>query len=192
MICFGPRGLAEGVGHQRPTAGPRMTRLPSSQRASSPGLEQGGRGKSLIQRIRPEADERVRPNAHYEQDSPQSSLTCRRLAPPKVSANPTTPASASGDSSQGLAPPLVPSVDGAQSADAEAEHVPAAPTRLSGRRVWSASADDSGRSVFPLEPPSFAPEGGAAVRLAVSSQDATVAFRSIRPIETISGAWRTT
>jgi hypothetical protein len=153
-----PKVLAKRVGFRWPTP------TASSPRASSPRLEQGGRLETLIQGICFEA-------SCLSPFTPQSVFDCRRLATPGGSANPTTPASA------GLRP--VPS--GLRPlADAAGSHVPAAPTHPLARRRWSAYADDSGRSAFPLGPPSFAPEGVAATRPAISENDATVAFRSIR------------
>jgi hypothetical protein len=157
-----PKGLAKRVGFRWPTPKRAFPALTSSPRASSPRLEQGGRREILIQGICFHA-------SCISAFTPQSASACRRLATPRGYANPTTPASA------GLRP--VPSVP---SADAAGSHVPAAPTHPLARRRWSAYADDSGRSAFPLEPPSFAPEGAAATRPAISRKDATVAFRSLR------------
>lgn len=160
-----PKVLAERVGFQWPTP------IASSPRASSPRLEQGGRLETLIRGI-------------YFQAScltPQSGFDCRRLAPPSGSTNPTTPASAVDERSLPLSSPPVPSVAAAPSADAGVSHVPAAPARPLARRRWSAYADDSGRLAFPLEPPSFAPEGEPAKRAAISSDDAPGVQRSIRP-----------
>ncbi len=151
-----PKGLAKTVGFRWPTPNA------SSQRASSPRLEQGGRLEILIQGICFEA-------SCLSSLTLQSAFDCRRLATPRGYANPTTPASA-----------VLRTVPSVPSADAAGSHVPAAPTHPLARRRWSADADDSGRSAFPLEPPSFAPEGVAAARPAISLHDATVAFRSIR------------
>ncbi len=166
----GPQELAATVGYRKPTPQPHQARLASSPRASSPRLEQGGRSETLIQGI---CFQRSSPPAF----TPQSGFACRRLAQDGAFANPTTPAPA-GLRRYATCP--VPSVATAPSADARGSHVPAAPSRrLAGRR-WSAYADDSGRSAFPLEPPSFAPQGVAALRPAISRKDATVASRSIR------------
>jgi hypothetical protein len=161
-----PKVLAKALGFRWPT--PQA----SSSRASSPLLEQGGRLEILIQGICFEA-------SCLSPFTPQSSFDCRRLASTDGLANPTTPASA------GLRP--VPSVP---SADAAGSHVPTAPTHPLARRRWSAYADDSGRSAFPLGPPSFAPEGVAAPRPAISRKDASVAFRSIRLSQAVLRARR--
>ncbi len=112
--------------------------------------------------------------------TPLEDIPLRRLAPPSGSANPTTPASA-----------VLRTVPSVPSADAAGSHVPAAPTHPLARRRWSAYADDSGRSAFPLGPPSFAPEGvprpdGAAI----SHKDASVAFRSIEAAQVLLRARR--
>jgi len=167
-----PKVLAERVGFQWPTVEGAEGSLTSSLRASSPRLEQGGRVKTLIRGVC------SAPVAHAA-FTPQSGFDCRRLAPPDGSTTPTTPASAGVDRSLSLAPPPVPSVAAAPSAAAEASHVPAAPARPLARRRWSAYADDSGRSAFPLRPPSFAPEGWPAERAFISSDDAAIAFRQI-------------
>lgn len=169
-----PLVLAEGVGFQRPTP------IASSLRASSPRLEQGGRVETLIRGIY------IRASC----STPQSGFDCFRLAPPDGSANPTTPASADGDRSLSVAPPPVPSVATAPSADAVVSHVPAAPARPLARRRWSAYADDSGRSAFPLGPPSFAPEGPPAKRASISLESLAVPLRSNRPSQAFSWARR--
>ena len=157
-----PKVLAKGVGFRWPTP------IASSPRASSPRLEQGGSLETLIRGICFQA-------SCLSPFTPQSSFDCRRAAPPRGSANPTTPAPAGH---RRFATRPVPS--GLRpSADAAGSHVPAAPTHPLARRRWSAYADDSGRSAFPLGPPSFAPQGVAAERPAISSHDASVAFRSI-------------
>lgn len=152
----GPKVLAKALGFRKPTPNA------SSHQASSPRLEQGGRLEILMQGICFEA-------SCLSPFTPQSAFDCRRLASTAGLANPTTPASA-----------VLRTVPSVPSADAAGSHVPAAPTLPLARRRWSAYADDSGRSAFPLEPPSFAPEGVAAERPAISGNDATVAFRSIR------------
>ncbi len=165
-----PKVWAERVGFQWPT--PHA----SSRRASSPRLEQGGRLETLIRGIWMQASCLT----------PQSGFDCRRLAPPGGFTNPTTPASADVDHSLSLAPPPVPSVAAAPSADARVLHVPAAPARPFARRRWSAYADDSGRSAFPLEPPSVAPEGEPAERASISLGGLAVAFRKIFGSATVS------
>ncbi len=172
-----PKLLADGVGFQRPTVGAAGS-VASSLRASSPCLDQGGSVKTLIRGICPH------PSIPQPAFTPQSDFDCRRLASPAGSTNPTTPASAVGDRSLSFAPPTVPS--GLRLlADATVSHVPAAPTRPAARRRWSAYADDSGRSEFPLEPPSFAPEWWPA-RRALMLDALLVALRSIRVSEAIS------
>jgi len=178
MSRCGPKVLAEGVGLQWPTAG-AFGSLASSPRASSPRLDQGGSVKTLIRGI-----------SAFRGFTPQSGFDCRRLAPPNGFANPTTPASAVGDRSLLLAPPTVPAADKSALAGAAGSHVPAAPTRPAARRWWSAYADDSGRSEFPLEPPSFAPEWWPAERASISLQDLAVVLRSIRVSTAFSGARR--
>ena len=174
MSRCGPKVLAERVGFQWPTL--NASRL----WASSPRLEQGGRLETLIRGIYSRACG----------STPQSGFDCRRLAPPSGSTNPTTPASADDERSLSLASPSVPSVASAPSADAVVSHVPAAPTRPLARRGWSACADDSGRSAFPLEPPSFAPEGEPAKRAAISPDHALAVLRSIQPSADLSTARR--
>jgi hypothetical protein len=174
-----PQGLAETVGFQRPTLTGAFGSLASSPRASSPRLEQGGRLETLIQRT-------SYPTVCIEDCSPQSGFDRRRLAPPNGSANPTTPASAGH---RRLATRPVPS-GLSPSADAAGSHVPAAPTHPLARRRWSAYADDGGRSAFPLEPPSFAPEGLPATRASISLISAPVVLRSHRPLAAFSGPRR--
>ena len=157
MSRYRPQVLAERVGFQRPTPTGAFGSLASSPRASSPHLEQGGSVETLIRRT-------WHGIGWLKGGSPQSGSDRRRLAPPIGSANPTTPASAGHRRSATRPVPL-----GLRpSADAAGSHVPAAPTHPLARRRWSADADDGGRSVFPLEPPSFAPEGVAATRPATS------------------------
>lgn len=186
-----PKVLAEGVGFQWPTPGPREAGYTSSQRASSPRLEQGGTGKTLIRPTWLRLDTNSQPAASKSRGSPQSALACRRLAPAGASANPTTPVPAGVDHDY-VVPPPVPSVAATPSADAGCSHVPAAPTRPPAGRRWSAYADDdSGRSAFPLEPPSFAPgTRWPATRAGISSHDLAVALRSIRVPQRPSGAGR--
>lgn len=183
MSRCGPKVLAEGVGLQWPTAG-AFGSLASSPRASSPRLDQGGSVKTLIRGFcfRTPDPSRLAFTLH-------SGFDRRRLAPPTGSANPTTPASAVGDRSPLFAPPTVPA--GLRPlADAGVSHVPSAPTRPAARRWWSAYADDSGRSAFPLEPPSFAPEWWPAERASISLEDLAVVLRSIRASVALSGARR--
>jgi hypothetical protein len=161
-----PKVLANRVGFRWPTPNA------SSPQASSPRLEQGGRLETLIQGICFHA-------SCIFAFTLQSSFDCRRLASTESLANPTTPASA-----------VLRTVPSVPSADAAGSHVPAAPTHPLARRRWSAYADDSGRSAFPLEPPSFAPEGVAATRPTISRKDATVAFRSIRLSQAVLRARR--
>jgi hypothetical protein len=138
-----PQVLAEGVGRRWPApSGPQA----SSPRASSPQLEQGGTLENLMQGI-----------WQHHSHSPHNRLsTVVVLALPNGFANPTTPAPAIDDRRPPVAPSTVPS-GLCPSADAWGSQVPATPTRPIAGRGWSAYADDSGRSAFPLEPPSSAP-----------------------------------
>jgi hypothetical protein len=147
MIRCWPVVRADRVGFRWPTVA--TSGDASSIRASSPRTDQGGSLKTLMQAD--SVSERTSCGI-----APQSGFDCRRLAPATASANPTTPASAGADCSLRFAPAPVPSSASADSADAGASHVLFAPTRSPSRRRWSAYADDSGRSEFPLEPPSFA------------------------------------
>jgi hypothetical protein len=168
MRCW-PMVRAEGTGFRRPTVSLGLR----------PG--QGGSVKALMQ-----AAFGLRPAAV---GAPQSGFDRRRLATPDGSANPTTPASAAGDTSLSLATPSVPSPSG--SADAAVSHVPAAPTRLAARRRWSACADDGGRSEFPLGPPSFAPGWWPVKRASISLESldgSSVALRFLRTATALTEA----
>ena len=160
-----PRGLAESVGFRWPTLG-----AASALRTSSPRTDQGGSVKASC---RPTFLSEFR----CAVVAPQSDFDRRRFAPADASANPTTPASAGDDSSLSVAPPPVPSPPDGVSADAVAEHEPAAPTRTPASRWWSAYTDDVGRSEFPLDkPPSFAPQGP----VVITTGDREVASPSFR------------
>jgi hypothetical protein len=169
MSRYRPKGLAKGVGFQRPTA--------SGLRASSPRPDQGGIVETLIQAS-------FISGSSLSCIAPESGFDRRRLAQALAIANPTTPASA------GACPAPVPSHASARSADAAASHEPSAPTRPSARRGWSAYADDGGRSEFPLEPPSFAPEGEVRKNASSAAADLAVALQLFRVSQAFSGARR--
>jgi hypothetical protein len=138
-----PQVLADAVGLRWPA---RSGLQASSPRASSPRLEQGGTLENLMQGI-----------WQHRSHSPHNRFsTVVVLALPNGFANPTTPAPAVDDRRPMVTPSTVPSGH-CPSADAWGSQVPATPTRPVAERGWSAYADDSGRSAFPLEPPSFAP-----------------------------------
>lgn len=183
MKRYGPKGLAKSVGFQWPTVAGAYGPCASRPRASSPHLEQGGRVEILIRRSC------SAPSGHGAV-APQSGFDCRRLAPPYGSANPTTPAPAAGRASLPLAPPSVPSVASAPTADAMGSPVPGAPARTFAGRGWSAYADDDRRSAFPLGPPSFAPEGVPAKRAFISLAESAVPLRAVRLSGALSSARR--
>jgi hypothetical protein len=165
------------VGFHKPTARLVRPHIASSSRASSPPLDQGGRLENLMQGI-------WQQRGH----SPHNRVsTVVGLAQAYAFANPTTPASAVDDRRPLVAPSTVPA--GLRPlADAGGSQVPAAPTRPPARRGWSAYADDSGRSEFPLEPPSFAPRWWAAAPPAIVG-DVTVAGPAKRRPYAVSEAW---
>ena len=173
-LFYWPKEWAKTVGFHKPAVRPARPHIASSSRALSPPLDQGGRVENLMQGIWPQ-------RGH----SPHNRLsTVVGLASASCLADPTTPAAAVVDP---IGSPTVPS--GLRpSADAGVSQVPTAPTRPLARRGWSAHADDSGRSEFPLEPPSFAPGGWAAAPPLVFG-DHRVAGPVKRPSYAISEAW---
>jgi hypothetical protein len=174
LFYYWPKGWAKAAGFHKPTVRPVRPHIASSSRALSPPLDQGGRLENLMQGI-------WQQRGH----SPHNRFsTVVVLASANVLANPTTPAAAVVDP---FGPPTVPS--GLRpSADAGVSQVPTAPTRPLARRGWSAYADDSGRSDFPLEPPSFAPRWWAAAPPPIVG-DQQVAGPAKRPSYAVSEAW---
>ena len=174
QLFYCPKEWAKGAGFHKPTVRPVRPHIASSSRALSPPLDQGGRLENLMQGI-------WQQRGH----SPHNRFsTVVVLASANVLANPTTPAAAVVDP---FGPPTVPS--GLRpSADAGVSQVPTAPTRPLARRGWSAYADDSGRSEFPLEPPSFAPRWWAAAPPSIVG-DLLVAGPAKRPSYALSEAW---
>ncbi len=177
QLFYGPKEWAKRVGFHKPTVRPARPHIASSSRASSPQLDQGGTLENLMQGI-------WQQRGH----SPHNRFsTVVVLASASVLANPTTPASAVDDKRPLVLPSTVPA--GLRPlADAGGSQVPAAPTRPHARRGWSAYADDSGRSEFPLEPPSFAPRWWVATPPAIVS-DRQVAGPAQRPSYAVSEAW---
>ena len=173
-LFYWPKGWAKTVGFHKPAVRPVRPHITSSSRASSPPLDQGGRVENLMQGI-----------WQQRSHSPHNRFsTVVGLASSSVLANPTTPAAAVVDP---FGPPTVPS--GLRpSADAGVSQVPTAPTRPLARRGWSAYADDSGRSEFPLEPPSFAPRWWAAAPPPIVG-DQQVAGPAKRPSYAVLEAW---
>lgn len=149
---------------------------PAAPQYSLP-LDQGGTLENLMQGI-----------WQHPSHSPHNRFsTVVVLASANALANPTTPASAVDDRRPLVAPSTVPA--GLRPlADAGGSQVPSAPTRPPARRGWSAYADDSGRSEFPLEPPSFAPRWWAAAPPAIVG-DVTVARPAKRPSYAVPEAW---
>ncbi len=178
QLFYGPKEWAKTVGFHKPTVRPARPHIASSSRASSPPLDQGGRLENLMQGI-------WQQRGH----SPHNRFsTVVGLAQAFALANPTTPASAVDDRRPLVLPSTVPA--GLRpTADAGGSQVPSAPTRPPARRGWSAYADDSGRSEFPLEPPSFAPGGWAAAPPLLIVGDQMVAVPAKRPSYAVPEAW---
>ena len=176
-LFYWPKEWAKAVGFHKPAVRPDGPHIASSSRASSPPLDQGGTLENLMQGI-----------WQLGSHSPHNRFsTVVVLASANALANPTTPASAVDDRRPLVAPSTVPA--GLRPlAGAGGSQVPSAPTRPPARRGWSAYADDSGRSEFPLEPPSFAPRWWAAAPPLLSG-DVTVAGPAKRPSYAVSEAW---